>query len=342
MLLEDAGTDQDVIDVAERLLGALKRTFTIDATEVSSSVSIGIAFATPGTSCDQLLRDADLAMYTAKRRGKGRFEAYEAEMHATAVQRLKMEAELRRAIERGELTPHYQPIVELATGRIVAVEALARWHHPVRGLLGPDVFIALAEETGLIEVISQLVLTQACTDLHHWQEARIADPEFSVSVNLAPKQLVSAGLVGEVEAALATHGVDPACLILEITEGAVMRDTDAATANLVLLRALGVRIAVDDFGTGYSSLAYLQRFPIDILKIDKTFVDRIDIGPEDAALPHAIIRQAQTLHLTPIAEGVERESQQMRLRELGCELAQGYYFACPAAPDAIAAILRSR
>jgi diguanylate cyclase (GGDEF)-like protein/PAS domain S-box-containing protein len=342
VLLEDAGSDRDVIEVAERLQAAFRRTFTVDGTEVSAGVSIGIAFATSRTSCDQLLRNADLAMYTAKRRGKGRFETYEDEMHARALERLQVEAELRHAIKRGELVLDYQPIVELATGRVVSVEALVRWRHPVRGVLGPDVFIALAEETGLIEDLGQLVLTQACADLHAWQKAGIAGSAFSVSVNLAPKQLVGQALLGEVEAALVAHHLDPSCLIFEITEGAMMLDTSAAIANLTALRALGVRTAVDDFGTGYSSLAYLQRFPIDILKIDKSFVDCIDAGPEASALPHAIIRLAQTLHLTPVAEGVERESQCVRLRELGCELAQGYFFSVPVSADAIVTMLRTR
>jgi diguanylate cyclase (GGDEF)-like protein/PAS domain S-box-containing protein len=341
VLLEDAGSEQDVIDVAERLLTAIKRTVTIDGTEVAASASIGIAFATRGISCDQLLRNADLAMYTAKRKGKSRFETYQPEMHSTAIERLKVEAELRRGIERGELTPHYQPIVELATGRIVGVEALARWRHPTRGLLAPDAFIPLAEETLLIENIDHLVLTQASTDLRQWQNADIAGPRFWVSVNLAPQHLVGDGLVREIEAVLAASGLDPACLVLEITEGAMMRDTTATISNLVKLKALGVRIAVDDFGTGYSSLAYLQRFPIDILKIDKTFIDRIDVGPEDAALPHAIIRLAQTLHLTTIAEGVERDCQRSRLEDLGCELAQGYFFAKPVGADSIAVRLRT-
>jgi diguanylate cyclase (GGDEF)-like protein/PAS domain S-box-containing protein len=342
VLLEDSDGERAVMDVAERILSSFKRTFTIDATELSASASIGVAFATAGMTCDQLLRNADLAMYTAKRRGKGRCEPYADEMHTMAIERLQLEAELRRAIDRGEITPHYQPIVELATGRTVGVEALARWRHPVRGLLGPEVFIALAEETGLIEDIGNLILDQACADLRRWQVAGIAAPAFSVSVNLAPQQLVGHCLLGEVELALATHGLDPSCLILEITEGAMMRDTHAAIANLTRLRALGIRVAVDDFGTGYSSLAYLQRFPLDILKIDKSFVDGIDGGPEQSALPHAIIRLAQTLHLEPIAEGVERESQQVRLRELGCELAQGYYLAMPVAADVIAATLTTR
>jgi diguanylate cyclase (GGDEF)-like protein/PAS domain S-box-containing protein len=347
VLLEDAGTEEDVKAFAQRLLGAFKRTFTIEpieaieATEVSASLSIGIAFATPGASGDQLLRNADLAMYTAKRKGKGRFEVYEEAMHATAVRRLQEEAELRRAIEHGELAPTYQPIVELATGRIVAVEALARWHHPVRGELRPEAFIDLAQETGLIADISQHVLDQACADLRRWQEAELIEPSFAISVNLAPQQLVGDALLGQVNAALVSHCIDPRQVILEITEGGMMLDTNAAIANLTGLRGLGLRIAVDDFGTGYSSLAYLQRFPIDILKIDKSFVDGVDGDAAQSALTHAVIRLAETLDLTPIAEGVERASQREQLLALGCELAQGYYFAMPAPFDVITARLRT-
>jgi diguanylate cyclase (GGDEF)-like protein/PAS domain S-box-containing protein len=329
VILEDPATEQDVIAVAQRIVSSFKRTFTIDGTEVSASVSIGIACSTPDTSCEQLLRNADLAMYTAKRRGKGRFETYEEDMHARAVERLRLEAELRQAIARGELVPHYQPIVDLKTGATVGVEALARWIHPERGVLGPDVFIELAEEAGLIGDVGHMVVTHVCTDLRRWQTSGLVGPDFTVSINLAPQQLISSALLDELELALASHGVDAASLIIEITEGAMMRDTDVAIANLTRLRDLGLRIAIDDFGTGYSSLAYLQRFPIDILKIDKSFVDGIDRGPEEAALALAILRLVQALSLSAIAEGVERESQCERLRSLGCEHAQGFYFCKP-------------
>ena len=341
VLLEDAGDEADVMRFAQRLLGAFQRTFTIEGVEVSASLSIGIAFVAPGVTGDQLLRNADLAMYTAKRKGKGRVEVYEDAMHATAVRRLQEEAELRGAIERNELVPSYQPIVQLATGRLVAVEALARWHHPTRGELRPSSFIELAQETGLIADISNLVLDRACADLRRWQDESLVEPSFAISVNLAPQQLVGRALLGQVDDATVRHGIDPRRLILEITEGGMMLDTAAAIANLSGLRELGVRIAVDDFGTGYSSLAYLQRFPIDILKIDKSFVDDIDGDDAESALTHAIIRLAETLSLTPVAEGVERASQRERLLELGCELAQGYYFAVPAPYDAITEGLRS-
>ena len=339
ILLENLGCDEDSMDLAERLLGGFERPFSVEGTEVTVTASIGIAWATPGLTGDQLLRNADLAMYTAKRSGRGRLAPYEGEMHATAVKRLYAEADLRRAIDGDEIVPHYQPIVELSTGRVVAVEALARWHHPVRGLLGADAFIPLAEETGLIGALSLSVFDQACADLRGWKDAGIASSELSISVNLAPHQLSGDALYPRVVTALAAHDLDPASLILEITEGAMMMDTITAIATLADLRALGIRIAVDDFGTGYSSLSYLQRFPIDILKIDKSFVDNIDAGGEQSALPEAIIALARTLHLTSVAEGIEREPQRARLCELGCQLAQGYLFAKPLPSDALAALL---
>ena len=203
-------------------------------------------------------------------------------------------------------------------------------------------FIDLAEDAGLIGDIGQIVVSHVCKDLQAWQAGGLVGPDFSVSINLAPQQLISSALLDELEVALSSHGIDPSCLILEITEGAMMRDTDVAIANLTRLRDLGLRIAIDDFGTGYSSLAYLQRFPIDILKIDKSFVDGIDRGPEDAALALAILRLVQTLSLSAIAEGVERESQCDRLRSLGCEHAQGFYFCRPLPASDLTDRLRER
>ena len=339
ILLEDAESDGDAMAVAERILESFSGPFRVDGREVAASVSIGVAFATPYSGCEQLLRNADLAMYTAKRLGKGRVERYQDGMHANAVQRLELEAELRRALERDELVAHYQPVIDLASGAIVGAEALVRWPHPTRGLLAPAAFMTVAEETGLIGQIGRSVLTQACRDLHRWQVAGIADPSFVISVNVAPEQLVSPGIVEQVAGILVTSGIEPTSLTLEITEGAMMRDTEVVIDSLTRLRRLGVRIAIDDFGTGYSSLAYLRRFPLDILKVDKSFVDGIDGGAEDSALPHAIIRLAQTLHLTAVAEGVERESQRRRLRELGCQHAQGYLFSEPVPARAVPDLL---
>jgi diguanylate cyclase (GGDEF)-like protein/PAS domain S-box-containing protein len=342
VLLEDVDDDAEIVDVAERLLRTVRQTVTLDGTEVSTSVSIGVAIAEPATSCDQLLRDADLAMYTAKRRGRGRFELYRHEMHAAAVERLTLETELRRALERDELVVHYQPIIDLGASTVWGVEALARWNHPSRGVLGPDAFLRAAEETGLIDQLSRRVLSEACAQVRTWRAAAPELHELSISVNLSAGLLVDPGLVDLVREALAEHALDSDALILEITEGAMMHDTDEVVANLGRLKELGVRVAVDDFGTGYSSLAYLQRFPIDILKVDKSFVDGLDEAPADAELAQAIIRLARALHLTPIAEGVERAAQADRLEDLGCHLAQGYLFARPAEAAAVTDLLLDR
>ena len=339
VLLEDVGDDTEIVDVAERLLRAVRQTVTLDGTEVSTSVSIGVALADPSMSCDQLLRDADLAMYTAKRRGRGRFELYRQEMHAAAVERLTLETELRHALERDELVVHYQPIIDLATGGVWGVEALVRWHHPIRGVLGPAAFIRAAEETGLIDELSRLVLSRACAQAGAWRRAAPHLQDLSISVNLPAGLLHDPGLAQVVHEVLAEHELDADALILEITEGAMMHETEEVIANLVRLKAVGVRVAVDDFGTGYSSLAYLQRFPIDILKVDKCFVDGLGRTSADAELAQAIIRLAHALHLTPIAEGIERADQRERLRDLGCDLAQGYLFGRPANATAVTARL---
>jgi diguanylate cyclase (GGDEF)-like protein/PAS domain S-box-containing protein len=339
VLLEDVGDDDEIVDVAERLLRSVRQTVSLDGTEVSTSVSIGVALADPSMTCDQLLRDADLAMYTAKRRGRGRFELYRQEMHAAAVERLTLETELRHALERDELVVHYQPIIDLATAGVWGVEALVRWHHPTRGVLGPGSFLRAAEETGLIDQLSRLVLSQACAQAGAWRRAAPHLRDLSISVNVSAGLLVEPALAHLVDEVLAEHQLDAHALILEITEGAMMHETEDVIANLERLKAVGVRIAVDDFGTGYSSLAYLQRFPIDILKVDKSFVDGLGRASADAELAQAIIRLAHALHLTPIAEGIERSDQRARLRDLGCDLAQGFLFGRPADADTVTALL---
>jgi EAL domain-containing protein (putative c-di-GMP-specific phosphodiesterase class I) len=261
------------------------------------------------------------------------------EMHTVAVDRLEVEAELRRALERGELRVHYQPIVALDTGAMVEVEALARWEHPERGLLPPSVFIQLAEDCGLIEELGRWVLTEACAQTSRWQAEHPRHEPLGVSVNVSPRQLRDPRIVDDVARALRATALSPGCLTLEITEGAMMQDTDVALVHLTALKALGVRLAVDDFGTGYSSLSYLQRFPIDVLKIDRSFVLGINRGAEESALARAIVRLAQTLHLVAVAEGVENEAQATLLRKLGCQLAQGYLFASPGPASDISDIL---
>jgi EAL domain-containing protein (putative c-di-GMP-specific phosphodiesterase class I) len=329
VLLEDVGPERKAEEVAERVLAALRRPFKISGHEPVVSASIGIAFAGRGTNCDQLLRSADLAMYTAKRRGKSRFEIYRAEMHAAALDRLEMEAALRRGLDQGELILHYQPVVELDRGRIIGVEALVRWQHPERGLLGPDAFIPLAEETGLINELGRQVLVEACAQVRSWQRRQPAASDLSVSVNVAPRQLQTDEFIDDVRNALSESGLAPSSLILEITETGMMHDTEMTIERLRALRRTGVRLAVDDFGTGYSSLRYLQRFPVEILKIDRSFVASIDMDSDEVSLAPAILSLARTLRLRPVAEGVETSFQADALLALGCGLAQGFYFSRP-------------
>jgi diguanylate cyclase (GGDEF)-like protein/PAS domain S-box-containing protein len=342
VLIENPGDDGSIDEVAERLLHTIAQRVSLDGTEVATSVSIGIALGDATMTCDQLLRDADLAMYTAKRRGRGRTEMYRAEMHAAALERLTLDAELRRALEGDELTVHYQPIVDLASGRAWGAEALVRWQHPRRGLLTPESFLPTAEEAGLVGRIDRRVLGLACEQAQAWRSSSPELADLALTVNVSAARLVDTDLVDHVRGVLAGSGLAPSALVLEITEGAMMHDTDAVVANLTGLKELGVRVALDDFGTGYSSLAYLRRFSIDILKVDKSFTDSIGGDDDSAALAHAIIDLAQTLRLAPVAEGVERAEQRDRLIELGCRLAQGYLFARPQDASATTAFLHDQ
>ncbi|HEX7168702.1 MAG TPA: EAL domain-containing protein, partial [Acidimicrobiales bacterium] len=300
VLLDENDDAASVVDVASRIIASVARRVHLTGQDIHVTASVGIAFGAPDVHVDQLLRNADLAMYTAKRNGKGRHDVYAPEMHAVAVERLELENDLRRAIERGELVVHYQPIVALDTLDVRGVEALVRWEHPTRGLVAPLSFIALAEETGLIEEVGRFVLARACNDARALQLSGLARHDLSVSVNLAPRQLLGERAVADVVDALAASGLDPSTLVLEITEGAMMTDPNAAIATLDALKGLGVRLAVDDFGTGYSSLSYLQRFPIDLVKIDRSFVECL-LDSAAPSLAPAIIRMAQSLDLAAVA-----------------------------------------
>ena len=332
-----AGTDGRA-ELLDRLQTAMAHPITLSGNLVQVSVSIGVATAGPGDTADDLLRNADVAMYVAKRRGKGRAATYESRMYADVRERLEMEAALRSAIDANELRLHYQPIVGLETGAVFGVEALVRWEHPTFGHLLPQHFIPVAEETGLIVRLGEWVLSEACRQVAAWRE-RYPETRLAVSVNISSRQLQGAGLPDTLRNAVARAGVDPSAVILEITESVLMQQTDAVLARLQELKAIGVRLAIDDFGTGYSSLSYLQRFPIDILKIAKPFVEEVGMGADRSALARAIIGLGDTLRLETIAEGIEMAEQRAALLGLGCRLGQGHYFAPAIAAEGIDRIL---
>ena len=333
ILLEDVGEGVEAAEVADRIMGSLEGPFMLEDKEVfvraSAGIVIGDSAALEATGAEDLLRNADVAMYMAKEQGKGRYQVFEASMHTTVLERLELKADLQRAVENKEFTLHYQPVIILKTGRISGFEALVRWNHPQRGLVPPLSFIPLAEETGIIVQLGRWVLEEACRQIKTLQTAYPQDPPLSMAVNLSARQLQRPEIVQEVADVLHTTGVDPKSLVLEITESVMMEDMELSIARLRELKELGVELAVDDFGTGYSSLNYIRRFPVDILKVDKSFIDGINEGGEDSALTAAIIELAGILRLQPVAEGIERAEQLERLLELDCDLGQGYYFAKP-------------
>jgi diguanylate cyclase (GGDEF)-like protein len=330
LLLEGVRDDAEAMAIIERVESAMRTPMSLDGKPVAITASTGIARSGPDARADELLRNADVAMYRAKARGGGAHALFVPEMHAAVLDRLELEADLRMAIAAQQFHLLYQPVVELASGRVVGVEALLRWNHYKRGLVMPGEFIPLAEESGLIIPLGRWVLNEACR-----QGALFGGPALSISVNLSGRQLQHAGLTDDVVDALRRSGLPPDRLVLEITESVIMQDTEATLHKLQALKTLGIRLAIDDFGTGYSSLGYLQRFPIDILKLDKTFVDGVARGGTDAALARAIIALGDTLHLSTVAEGVEHAQQRDELLALGCELAQGYLFARPLDAHAI-------
>jgi predicted signal transduction protein with EAL and GGDEF domain len=324
--------------LAGQLTAALEPPFALDGQEVAVTASVGVALAAPGgTSPEELLRDADVALYRAKEWGKARWAVFEPTMGARVRERVDLEADLRLALERDELALVYQPVVELATGRIVGAEALLRWSHPVRGVVLPGEFVPLAEETGLIGAFGEWVLAEACRQARVWQEQLSAPPV--VSVNVSPCQFQQPGFIETVAICLRETGLEPALLTLEITESAVMTNAETAVAMLRQLRGVGVRIAIDDFGSGYSSLSYLQRFPLDALKIDRCFVAGLGRAAGDGAIVEAVVGLARGLRLTVVAEGVETSAQAASLRALGCEHGQGFHFGQPVAAETFELLL---
>ena len=311
----------------------------LDGTVVYPQASVGVAVSTgEPTTAGELLRRADTAMYAAKSEGKDTVTVFRPRLDVAQRGRLQLRADLQAALDRDEFELHYQPTVDLVTGTLTGVEALLRWRHPRRGLVAPSAFLPLAEDSGLIVPVGRWVLAEACRQAAVWQRQH---PErvTTVSVNLSGRQVAVPEVVDHVRDALADSGLEPGRLVLEITESVLLEQTPALAERLAELKALGVRLAVDDFGTGYSSLAYLQRLPVDVLKIDKTFVEALGDGVEQEALAETIVTLARMMRLQAVAEGVERQEQASVLRDLGCDLAQGHLFAAPQQAAAIGDLL---
>jgi diguanylate cyclase (GGDEF)-like protein len=324
---EGVGGAWDAAQFGERLVQAVTGELPINGEEVYLTASLGIAVGGQGATAEALLRDADAAMYSAKDKGRGRVELFDADARGRAESRLAAEVAMRRALEREEFVVLYQPIVSLADERIIGAEALVRWDAPGQARISPTEFIPLAEETGLIVPLGQWVLDEACDQLRQWHDAGL--DVGNISVNLSARQLSAGSFSSSVSDAIRRNGLTPEALSFEITESVLMEDVEFSIESLVGLKALGVRLAVDDFGTGYSSLAYLKRLPLHSLKIDRAFVDGLGTDPNDSAIVAAVVALAGALGLSVTAEGVETERQLEELRRLGCERAQGYLFSKP-------------
>jgi len=328
ILLEGGRDASDAVRVAERIHERLTAPINLGGHEVFVTASIGIAVLTPEYERpEDLLRDADTAMYRAKSSGRACHAVFNRDMHRYVMARLQLETDLRRAVERRQFRVYYQPFVALDTGEVAGFEALVRWHHPRRGLLPPDEFLAVAEETGLIVPIGHYVLEESCRQIREFQRKHPHVPKLSVSVNISNKQFFQADLFEQVEAALAASGLDPACLGLEITEGVIIPHAKTASARFSRLKNLGVHLLLDDFGKGYSSLNYLHRFPMDILKIDRSFITRIDDTGGNLAIVRAIVTLAHELGMKVVAEGIQTPEQAQTVRSLGCEYGQGFLFS---------------
>ncbi|MGI8685098.1 MAG: putative bifunctional diguanylate cyclase/phosphodiesterase, partial [Acidimicrobiales bacterium] len=341
MLLEELVHEDGATVVAQRLLDSLLPPFQVQSRDVAMTASIGVVIGdSDHTTPEDCLRDADVAMYRAKANGKGRYEVFRPGTETGELERLDREIALRLAIERGELEVHYQPVVSFETRSVVGLEALVRWHHPVLGLVPPNDFIPLAEETGLIVALGTWVLEESCRQVQEWTAANPALESLVVSVNLSPFQFRQEGLCDQVASVLAATGLDPGRLCLEVTETALMADAAATAAMLNRLKSLGTRLSIDDFGTGYSSLSYLKYFPVDYVKIDRSFVADLGDDAVDTEIVRSVIRLANTKGIRAVAEGVENVRQLGILNELGCPLVQGYLLARPLPAVEIAALLR--
>ncbi len=339
LLVEDIGDIEAAAAVADRMIDLVRVPVTLDGGRtVMTSISVGIALATAGASPNDVLHDADVAMYQAKHRGAGRYEIFDATaMSSRSAEWVDLEVGLRQALDRHELTVYYQPLFATATRRIVGAEALVRWEHADRGMLQPSQFIGLAEETGLILPLGRFMLEEACGQAKSWQDT--LDVPFSISVNLSARQFQSDDLVEEIRSALLDSGLDPGYLCLEITESLALQDIGRSITTLTDLKSLGVQLAIDDFGTGYSSLNYLKRFPVDVVKLDRTFVQDLDVSPVDAAIVAAVVDLTRTIGMTAVAEGVETEDQLLRLEAMGCPVIQGYHLGRPMPANELTVLL---
>jgi len=330
ILLSQVAHEQDAAVSAEKLLQTLRKPCLLNGHELHVTASIGIVVHPgDGTAVEALLQNADSAMYEAKNRGRNNYQFYRSELNSSASERQALESELRHAIERRELKLDYQPIVHLSTGAIAGVEALVRWRHPTLGLILPNLFISIAEESGLIVPIGNWVLREACRQAKFWHDAGL--PDIRLAVNISAVELRSKEFVAGVAAILAETGFDPHCLELELTETFLMQDSSSTSLVLDAIKALGVQLALDDFGTGYSSLSYMSRFPIDTLKVDRSFVRDLTLHATDASVVSAVINMGKSLHMRVVAEGVEALDQVEFLKAHGCPEAQGYHFSRPVA-----------
>ena len=339
VLLYEIRDASDAIRVAERISTKLAVPFTINGQEIVISASVGIALSTtPHGNAEELLRDADIAMYRAKRAGKARCEVFDSAMHSSAVKRLRLETDLRKALDRGEFLNHYQPIISLRDGRIIGFEALARWQTAER-LVPPAEFVGVANETGIILAMNRALLAQACEHLRQWQEQFPSQPPLAMSMNVSAKEFEHPDLAQGISSILQQNKVCASCLQLEIMETIAMGDAEKAGSVLDQLKALGVRLSIDDFGTGYSSLSRLQRFPVDTLKIDRGFISNMESDRESREMVRIIVNLAHNFRLRVVAEGVETRAQAEQLQELGCEFAQGYLYSRPVAAEAVPELL---
>jgi diguanylate cyclase (GGDEF)-like protein len=341
ILIERAAREHDAIALAERLMEALKRPFKLGDVEIVASASIGITFSAFGYQTgEEVLRDADTAMYRAKGQGRAGYAVFDASLHTAVSDRLRLEGELRQAIQSGQLSVAYQPLFDLAIPKLIGFEALVRWNHPVNGTLEPVSFLHIAEETGLMLQLSDFVLHCACRQLRAWQ---LSDPtlaELTMSVNVSANDLANPAFVAQVGRAIVEAGLRPQHLTLELTENILMSSIAGSLGTLEQLRRLGVQLAVDDFGTGYSSLSQLSRLPIDSLKIDRSFIGQLHGGTNEAAVVQAIVQLGQTLHKTVVAEGIESAAQMAQLREMGCLQGQGFHLATPMTAQAAGDLLQ--